>query len=231
MSRSRVAVLQIVSKQLTVTAAAAEFGISRRHLHRLLVRYREGGLEADTTRQHRTVRAFRRATQAARLAHARPYDLRHSFASLLLHERRSVIYVARQLGHDARLTLTRYGHVMDELEDAPRIGAEVGIADARRRAAGRPGRRVRIWFVTKAELHKLIDELPNDAVDGAAVLLRGIIKGPIDPDQAWFWTPEWQAGEREADADIAAARGTRYNSDEEFLDALDERSGSSGAGV
>ena len=34
-------------------------------------------------------------------------------ASLLLHEGRSVIYVARQLGHDARLTLTRYGHVID----------------------------------------------------------------------------------------------------------------------
>ena len=31
------AVLQVVSKQLTVTAAAAEYGISRRHLHRLLV--------------------------------------------------------------------------------------------------------------------------------------------------------------------------------------------------
>lgn len=78
-------------------------------------------------------RAFRRATQAAGLVHARPYDLRHSFASLLLHEGRSVIYVARQLGHDARLTLTRYGHVMDELEDTPRIEAEAAIADARRR--------------------------------------------------------------------------------------------------
>ena len=78
-------------------------------------------------------RAFRRATQAAGLPHGRPYDLRHSFASLLLHEGRSVIYVARQLGHDARLTLTRYGHVMDELEDTPRIEAEVAIADARRR--------------------------------------------------------------------------------------------------
>src|SRR5579884_716947 len=75
--------------------------------------------------------AFRRATQAAGLAHARPYDVRHSFASLLLHEGRSVIYVARQLGHDARLTLTRYGHVIDELEDRPRIEAEAAIADAR----------------------------------------------------------------------------------------------------
>jgi integrase len=78
-------------------------------------------------------RAFRRATHAAGLPHARPYDLRHSFASLLLHEGRSVIYVARQLGHDARLTLTRYGHVMDELEDTPRIEAEAAIAAVRRK--------------------------------------------------------------------------------------------------
>ena len=39
-------------------------------------------------------------------ADGRPYDLRHSFASLLLHEGRSVIYVARQLGHGAQLTLS-----------------------------------------------------------------------------------------------------------------------------
>ena len=39
--------------------------------------------------------------------------------------------MARQLGHDARLTLTRYGHVIDELEDSPRIEAEAAIADAR----------------------------------------------------------------------------------------------------
>jgi integrase len=84
-------------------------------------------------------RAFSRATLAAGLAHTRPYDLRHSFASLLLHEGRSVICVARQLGHDARLTSTRYGHVIDELEDRPRIEAEAAIADARlavRAAAG-----------------------------------------------------------------------------------------------
>jgi hypothetical protein len=42
-----------------------------------------------------------------------------------------VIYVARQLGHDARLTLTRHAHVIDELEGGPRIEAEAVIADAR----------------------------------------------------------------------------------------------------
>ena len=53
MFRARVAVLQVVSKQLSVTEAAAEYGFSRRHLHRLLVRYRQGGLEALEPRSRR----------------------------------------------------------------------------------------------------------------------------------------------------------------------------------
>jgi antitoxin PrlF len=32
----------------------------------------------------------------------------------------------------------------------------------------------------------------------------------VDPSQAWFWTPEWQAGEREADKDIATGRTVRF---------------------
>jgi integrase len=76
-------------------------------------------------------RAFRSARNGAGVTDGRPYDLRHSFASLLLREGRSVIYVARQLGHDARLTLSNYGHVIDELDGMPRIEAEVAIAAAR----------------------------------------------------------------------------------------------------
>ncbi len=76
-------------------------------------------------------RVFVKACEAAGIAKARPYDLRHSFASLLLHEGRSVIYVARQLGHGAELTLGTYGHVIDELEDAPNIPAEDAIKAAR----------------------------------------------------------------------------------------------------
>jgi transposase InsO family protein len=53
MSRARVAVLQVVSNQLSVTAAAAEYGISRRHLHRLLARYRDAGLDALEPRSRR----------------------------------------------------------------------------------------------------------------------------------------------------------------------------------
>jgi integrase len=76
-------------------------------------------------------RAFKRSLDGAGIEHARPYDLRHSYASLLLHEGRSVIYVARQLGHDARLTLSTYGHVMDEFEDAPQLDAPTAITNAR----------------------------------------------------------------------------------------------------
>ncbi len=82
-----------------------------------------------------------------------------------------------------------------------------------------------------ADLHSLIDRLPEDVVrrveNGVPVTLvvrreRGRLEmREIDPEQAWFWTPEWQQGEREADEDIAAGAGTMYYSDEEFLEHLD----------
>ena len=53
MSQARVAVLKIVSKELTVTAAAAKYGYTRQHLHRLLVRYRAGGIDAVDPRSRR----------------------------------------------------------------------------------------------------------------------------------------------------------------------------------
>jgi transposase InsO family protein len=53
MSRARVAVLKVASGQSTVTEAAAESGFSRRHLHRLLARYRQGGLDALEPRSRR----------------------------------------------------------------------------------------------------------------------------------------------------------------------------------
>jgi transposase InsO family protein len=53
MSKARVAVLHVISGQLTVTAAAKTYGLSRQHLHRLLKRYREGGLAAVDARSRR----------------------------------------------------------------------------------------------------------------------------------------------------------------------------------
>lgn len=84
--------------------------------------------------QNWRVRVFGPALAAADVEHARPYDLRHSFASLLLAEGRSVHYVARQLGHAPSQTLDTYGHVVDEFEEAPRIDAEAEIRAARESA-------------------------------------------------------------------------------------------------
>jgi integrase len=91
----------------------------------------DGNAWSEAAYQSWRRRSFDAARKAAGVERATPYTLRHSFASLLLHEGRSVIYVARQLGHDARLTLTRYGHVIDELEDEPRVSAETSIRKAR----------------------------------------------------------------------------------------------------
>jgi transposase len=53
MSKARVAVLEVVSGNLTVTAAARTYGLSRQHVHRLLKRFREGGLDAVDPRSRR----------------------------------------------------------------------------------------------------------------------------------------------------------------------------------
>ena len=55
--------------------------------------------------------------------------------------------------------------------------------------------------------------------DDGTITVRGYVSIPTD--QAWFFTPEWLAGEREADGDIAAARGTVHESAEDIFTHLD----------
>jgi AbrB family looped-hinge helix DNA binding protein len=47
------------------------------------------------------------------------------------------------------------------------------------------------------------DYLEVEERDGEIVMIPQRL---IDADQAWFWTPEWQAGEREVEEDIRAGR-------------------------
>ncbi|HEV8385553.1 MAG TPA: AbrB/MazE/SpoVT family DNA-binding domain-containing protein [Candidatus Acidoferrales bacterium] len=42
----------------------------------------------------------------------------------------------------------------------------------------------------------------------------------IPRDQLWFWTPEWQAMEREADEDKAAGRVKRFKSAKALIASL-----------
>ena len=42
----------------------------------------------------------------------------------------------------------------------------------------------------------------------------------VPRDQLWFWTPEWQKKEREADADIAAGRLKEFESVDDLMKDL-----------
>ncbi len=71
------------------------------------------------------------------LTPARPYDLRHTFASLLIWEGRPITYVAQQLGHSPQTCLTTYAHVIDGVE--ANVPAERVIRAARENSTTTPG--------------------------------------------------------------------------------------------
>jgi len=62
-----------------------------------------------------------------------PYDLRHSYASLLIHEgKHSIVQISEWMGHSAATLLRHYAHVIAELANKPRLPAEKAIKAARR---------------------------------------------------------------------------------------------------
>jgi integrase len=75
-------------------------------------------------------RVYRPAAEKAGLKGTRPYDLRHSAASLWLHEGRTIIEVATWMGRSGQMALSTYLHVMSDLGDE-RISAEDAIRRAR----------------------------------------------------------------------------------------------------
>jgi integrase len=86
-------------------------------------------------------RTFRPATAAAGLIGSRPYDLRHSFVSLLIAEGHNVVEVARQAGHSPKMALDTYAHVFEDFDPTQRIDAAERIRNAReelRRRARQP---------------------------------------------------------------------------------------------
>ena len=56
------------------------------------------------------------------------------------------------------------------------------------------------------------------SVEEGTIVMRP--KKLIDADQAWFWTADWQKGEREASEDIARGRVRRSTGADEFVESL-----------
>lgn len=65
----------------------------------------------------------------------------------------------------------------------------------------------------------VVDALPDDAIDGSGLLLRRVLEGQADPDQAWVWRREWLEGLRQSLDDLAAGRTRRFQCDK-FLASL-----------
>jgi antitoxin PrlF len=62
------------------------------------------------------------------------------------------------------------------------------------------------------------DLIEAEVTDKGEVILRPL--ATVDRSQAWFWTPEWQAGEREATEQGRRDEGELFENGADFLDSL-----------
>jgi hypothetical protein len=77
-----------------------------------------------------------------------------------------------------------------------------------------------VKMANRIEIDGRINEQGRLEVELPANLPPGrvrVILEPIDPDQAWYWSPEWQAAERESRADYEAGRYKEFSSMDDFI--------------
>lgn len=74
----------------------------------------------------------------------------------------------------------------------------------------RPNGQVTLPADVRATVHAEAGDVFIAEVSDDAIILRP--KKLIDASQAYFWTEEWQAGEREASAEIAKGQTKRFRS-------------------
>jgi endonuclease VIII len=113
---------------------------------------------------------------------------------------------------------TAVGHLGPDL-----LGPDWDSAEALRRLMLDPRRPVGQALLDQRNLAGIGNVYANELCFLAAVTPWTPTPAALVPrDQQWFFTPQWQAKEAEADADLAAGHFTRYVTDEAFLDALEE---------
>ena len=108
--------------------------------------------------EERNVRhVFTRILEKAQLRQIRIHDLRHTFASFLLQQGESIVYVKEQLGHASiQITVDTYGHLIpganraaaDKLDDVP---AQPDATPAQPEAASADQRQRRKLFGMRSE--------------------------------------------------------------------------------
>jgi integrase len=91
----------------------------------------DGSLMSDGDWRNWRKRVFGAVATAFGINGSRPYDLRHSFASLLIGQGASVVEVARQMGNAPSVTLDTYAHLFDERDPGMRLDPAAAIEAAR----------------------------------------------------------------------------------------------------
>lgn len=70
--------------------------------------------------------------------------------------------------------------------------------------------------------HIEVGTLVEFSVTDKGILMRPKVQVLVDPEDAWFFSPEWQEKHRQALAELEHGEGEVYESSEDFLDALDK---------
>jgi len=94
----------------------------------------DGGWWTATDYRNWRRRRFDPAVDRAGLPVTRPYDLRHSYASLMVQAGYTAVELATELGHSPNLTLNTYAHVFSEFARGQRLRPDETIRGARRLA-------------------------------------------------------------------------------------------------
>jgi hypothetical protein len=76
------------------------------------------------------------------------------------------------------------------------------------------------------EVYEILDliegYIPSDKTPQASAnLIEENLERRIKPGQEWFWTEEWQAAEKEVEADLRAGRFETFSTMEDFLADLE----------
>jgi hypothetical protein len=60
------------------------------------------------------------------------------------------------------------------------------------------------------DFESLIEQIESLPHEQKFQLVRRLEQDGFFDDQSWYWTPEWQSAEKDADDDIAAGRVHRF---------------------
>jgi integrase len=97
----------------------------------------DGQVFRDTDYHNWRRRQFDPLTQAADVAGATPYTLRHSFASLLVQAGWNALEISHEMGNSPEVVQRDYSHLFREFARGERLNPEQVIAAARRAKPGR----------------------------------------------------------------------------------------------